>query len=232
MVVAIIDSGAELSMGYKVSGIDPGRTAVIVVDMENDFVAEGAPMESSQAREAVPKMQQVLACARETGMTVIYTADMHRGDGVDAGRLVDLYPPVATNTGLVEGTDGVAIYPELTPLPGEIVVRKHRYSAFFGTDLDIILRGAGIETVVVIGTTTENCCHATARDAMFRDYFVVFVSDATGTFDYPDTGHGAMPAAEVHEATLKILAFSTADVMTTQEFTTLARASIPAVEGI
>ena len=77
-----------------------------------------------------------------------------------------------------------------------------------------LLRGSGVETVVIIGTTTENCCHATARDAMFRDYFVVFVADATGTFDYPDVGWGAMSAAEVHAATLSILAFSTADVTT------------------
>lgn len=212
-------------MGYKVSEIDPSRTAVIVVDMENDFVAEGAPLESVQAREAVPNMQRTLACARETGMKVIYTTHAHREDGCDAGRFADLYPPIATKTGLVDGTNGVEIYPDLAPGPGEVVVKKHRYSAFFGTDLDIILRGSGIETVVVIGTTTENCCHATARDAMFRDYFVVFLSDATGTFDYPDVGHGALSAAEVHDATLKILAFSTADVMTTDEFTTMARTS-------
>lgn len=212
-------------MGYKVSEIDPSRTAVIVVDMENDFVAEGAPLESVQARDAVPNMQRTLACARETGMKVIYTTHAHRADGCDTGRFADLYPPIATGAGLVDGTDGVEIYPDLAPAPGEVVVKKHRYSAFFGTDLDIILRGSGIETVVVIGTTTENCCHATARDAMFRDYFVVFLSDATGTFDYPDVGHGAMSAAEVHAATLKILAFSTADVMTTEEFTTLARAA-------
>jgi nicotinamidase-related amidase len=212
-------------MGYKVRAIDPSRTAVIVVDMENDFVAEGAPMESAQARQAVPNMQKTLASARESGMKIIYTTHAHREDGCDAGRFADLYPPIAAKAGLVDGTPGVEIYPDLAPEPGEIVVKKHRYSAFFGTDLDIILRGSGIETVVVIGTTTENCCHATARDAMFRDYFVVFLSDATGTFDYPDIGHGGMSAAEVHEATLKILAFSTADVMTTDEFTTMVRAS-------
>ena len=57
--------------------------------------------------------------------------------------------------------------------------KKHRYSAFFGTDLDIILREWGVDTVIILGTTTENCCHATGRDAMFRNYRVVFLSDAT-----------------------------------------------------
>ena len=70
--------------------------------------------------------------------------------------------------------------------PGEHIIKKHRYSGFFGTDLDIILREWGIDTVIISGTTTENCCHATARDAMFRNYRVVFLSDVTATYDYPD----------------------------------------------
>ena len=93
------------------------------------------------------------------------------------------------------------------------MIKKHRYSAFFGTDLDIILREWGVDTVIISGTTTENCCHATARDAMFRNYRVVFLSDATATFDYPDRGFGSMPNAAVHHATLVILAMSTAHVM-------------------
>jgi ureidoacrylate peracid hydrolase len=80
------------------------------------------------------------------------------------------------------------------------------------------LRQWGIETVIISGTTTENCCHATARDAMFHNYKVVFLSDATGTFDYPDVGQGALSAEDVHRATLTILAFSTADVMTVDQF--------------
>src|SRR2546427_8385116 len=67
------------------------------------------------------------------------------------------------------------------------------------------------------GTTTENCCHATARDAMFRNYRVVFLSDATATYDYPDRGFGVMPAAEVHHATIVILAASTAHVMSVDD---------------
>ena len=76
----------------------------------------------------------------------------------------------------------------------------------------------GIKIVIISGTATENCCHATARDAMFRNYQVAFLSDATGTFDYPDVGQGALSGADVHRATLTIFAFSTADVMTVDEF--------------
>lgn len=205
-------------MGYKIPTIDPSKTAVLVIDMENDFVEEGAPMESAQARAAVPNMKKIIEFARETDMKVIYTTHVHREDGCDMGRFGDIYPPIEQRSGLVDDTRGIEIYSELAPAPGEPIIKKHRYSGFFGTDLDLILRTSGITTVIVIGTTTENCCHATARDAMFLNYFVAFISDATGTFDYPDVGHGAMSAEEVHAATLKILAFSTADVMTTEEF--------------
>jgi nicotinamidase-related amidase len=204
-------------MGYKVKTVDPSKTAVIVVDMENDFVEDSSPMASAQARDAIPQMQRVLSLARASGMKVVYTTHAHREDGCDMGRFRDLYPPIASGASLVDETRGIEICEDLNPAPGEVVIKKHRYSGFFGTDLDIILRSSGIETVVIIGTTTENCCQATARDAMFRDYFVVFVADATGTFDYPDVGWGAMSAEEVHSATLSILAFSTADVMTVEE---------------
>lgn len=93
-----------------------------------------------------------------------------------------------------------------------------------GCDMDLIWREWGVNSVVIAGTTTENCCHATARDAMLHNYKVAFLSDATGTFDYPDVGWGAMSAAEVHKSTLTILAFSTAHVMTVDEFRALADA--------
>ena len=175
-------------------------------------------LRSAQAAAMVPKLASALDFCRENGIKVIYTAHAHRKDGSDMGMYDDLYPPIANRASLVDGTKGVEIFGELAPATGEHVIKKHRYSGFFATDLDMILRGMGITTVVVSGTTTENCCHATARDALFHDYKVVFLSDATGTFDYPDVGQGAMSAEEVHKATLTILAFSTADVMTVDEF--------------
>jgi len=106
---------------------------------------------------------------------------------------------------------------EIAPEPGEVIIKKHRYSAFFGTDLDIILRGLGTDTVIVTGVTTENCCHATARDAMFHDYRVAFLSDCTATLAYPDLGYGTLSADELHRSSLIALAFSTAHVMTSAE---------------
>jgi biuret amidohydrolase len=208
-------------MPYRFDAIDPKTTAMIVVDMQNDFVAEGAMLQSKQAFAMVPKLAATLKFCREQGIRVIYTAHVHRKDGCDMGLYDDLYPPIAQRASLVDETQGVEIYKDIAPAAGEHVIKKHRYSAFFATDMDLILREWGITSVVVCGTTTENCCHATARDAMFHNYKVAFLSDATGTFDYPDVGWGAMSAQQVHEATLTILAFSTAHVMTVDEFRSL-----------
>ena len=211
-------------MPYTFDTIDPKKTAMIVVDMQNDFVADGALLQSKQALAMADELAQTLAFCREAGIRVVYTAHVHRADGCDMGLYDDLYPPIEQRAALVDGTPGAEIYPALAPAEGEHVIKKHRYSGFFATDLDLILREWGIEAVVVSGTTTENCCHATARDAMFRNYKVAFLSDATGTFDYPDVGYGAMAADDVHRATLSILAFSTAHVMTAAEFRALVAA--------
>src|SRR5712692_9043335 len=204
----------------QIDAIDPLKTAMIVVDMQNDFVATGAAMETPAARAVVPKLADALKICRDAGIKVIYTAHVHRRDGCDMGLFDDMHPPIANRAALVDGTPGVDIYPELAPAPGEHVIKKHRYSGFFGTDLDMILREWGVDTVIISGTTTENCCHATARDAMFRNYRVVFLWDATATYDYPDRGFGWMPAADVHRATIVILAASTAHVMSVDDMRT------------
>src|SRR5512134_2686924 len=196
----------------RIDEIDPARTAMIVVDMQNDFVASGAPMETPAARAIVPRLAEALKICRGSGIRVIYTAHVHRRDGSDMG-LLSMHPPVASRAALVDGTPGADIYPDLAPAAGENVIKKHRYSAFFGTDLDIVLREWRVDTVIIGGTTTENCCLSTARDAMFHNYRVVFLSDATATYDYPDRGFGAMTNVDVHHAALVILAASTADVM-------------------
>jgi ureidoacrylate peracid hydrolase len=156
-------------------------------------------------------------------MRVIFTTHAHRRDGCDMGVFGTSEPRIVERVALVEGGNGIEIYDELKPLANEVVLKKRRFSAFYGTDLDIILRSSGMEAVVITGVTTENCCHATARDALFNNYRVIFLSDATGTFDYPDLGYGAMRAAEVHRASLIVLAMSTAHVMTVDEMITLTK---------
>jgi len=138
----------------------------------------------------MPKLVEAMNICREVQIKDIYTANVHRRDRSAIGRF-NMHPPIASRAALVDETPGVDICAGI----GEHVIKKHRYSGFFCTDLDIILREWGVDTDMISGTTTENCCHATARDAMFRNYRVVFLSDATATYDYPDRGFGAMPIA-------------------------------------
>jgi ureidoacrylate peracid hydrolase len=202
---------------YTVDEVDPRRSALIVVDMQNDFLAEGAPLEVEAGRAVIPQLKRTIDFCREREIPVIYTAHVHRRDGSDMG-LFKFNAAIAGGNALSEGEPGAAIYPEIAPRPGELVIKKHRFSGFYGTDLEVVLRGLGVDTVIICGVTTENCCHATARDAMFRDFKVIVLSDATGTFDYADVGQGALSADEVHRSTLVILSLSTADVMTVEEF--------------
>jgi len=204
-------------MPYQVQAINPDTAVLLVIDMQNDFVAPGAPMEKPAARAMVPVLKKAIQFCRRTGIRVAYTAHTHRRDGSDMGLFDDLWQPIADRSALIDATTGAAIYPDLSPEPAEHVIKKHRYSAFFGTDLDLMLREWGVDTVIISGTTTEACCHATARDAMFLNYRVVFLSDATATGDYPDLGYGALSGEEVHRANLIVLAASTAHVMTVDE---------------
>ena len=206
--------------------IHANRTALSVVDMQNDFLLPGAALETPMGREIYPNLQRLLAHARQSGMTVIYTVHAHRADGCDRGMFAAVWPQIAEGACLVDGQPGVDVVAELKPKKDEVVIKKHRYSAFFGTDLDMILRSADIDTVAVTGVTTENCCHATARDAMFNGYRVAFIADASGTFDYPDAGFGAIAASEVHRVTLGELAVSTAHVMSTDDFIKLGSSTV------
>jgi ureidoacrylate peracid hydrolase len=212
---------------YTVEQVDRSRSALIVVDMQNDFLVEGAPLEVEAGRTIIPELKRTIDFCREFGIPVIYTSHVHRRDGSDLG-LFKFNEAIASGDALSEGEPGAEIYPDIGPRPDELVIKKHRFSAFYGTDLELVLRGLGVDTVVISGVTTENCCHATARDAMFRDFKVIFLSDATATFDYDDVGQGALSADEVHRSTLVILGQSTADVMSAEEFSQRVRAEEPA----
>ena len=201
---------------YTVPVIEPGRSALVVVDMQRDFVEPDAPLAVTAARAALPAIARAIRVCRAAGMPVVFTAHVHRADGSDLG-LFRYNEAIASGRALRAETPGVEILDEIAPLAGEIVVQKHRFSAFFETDLEAILRDLGVTTVVVCGVTTENCCHATARDALYRDFEVVFLSDATATFDYYDDDGNGLSADEVHRATLVIVAMSTGDVITVDE---------------
>jgi nicotinamidase-related amidase len=198
--------------------IDAARTAVLVIDMQNDFVEEGAPLEFPEGRRVIPAIQRVLDAARGREMPVVHAAHVHRPGGADMGIHRELYPPVAAGEALVDGERGAEIHPELAPLPGEPVIKKHRYNSFYATDLEIILRGLGVETVVLTGMTTECCVLGTARGALERGFRSVVIADACASCDYPDLGAGSMSAAEMHLAALRVMSLTSSQLVSTDEF--------------
>jgi len=192
--------------------IIPEKTAMIVVDMQNDFVQEGAPIEIPRARAMVPRLHRLLDVCRAHQIPVIYIHHVIRGGDIDAGRLADHHEAIRNNKAIIAGTSNVEIYEGLKPHPGDLVVAKPRYSAFYGTDLEAILRSKGIDTLIISGTVTNVCCESTTRDAFSRDYKVIFLSDGNAAGDLPDMGFGPVSAEESQKVVLTVLAMCFAQV--------------------
>jgi nicotinamidase-related amidase len=184
------------------------HTALLIVDMQNDFCSPGGTddqqgIDISMYREVIPRLTRVLEVAREMGLFIVYIQNTalpeHLSDSPAQIRfLMKLSKKNIQQGGVeatLEGTWGQQFIEELAPLPGELIVKKHRSSAFWGTDLDMILRSNGIKTVVVTGCTTEGCVESTARDAMFNDYYVVVLKDCVASDD-----------RRQHEASLLLMA--------------------------
>jgi biuret amidohydrolase len=185
---------------------------MIVVDMQNDFVQEGAPIEIPRARAMVPRLNRLLNVCRAHPIPVIYIHHVIRGGDIDAGRLADHHEAIRNNHAIIAGTPNVEIYDELKPQPGDLVVAKPRYSAFYGTDREAILRSKGIDTLIISGTVTNVCCESTTRDAFSRDYKVIFLSDGNAAGDLPDMDFGPVSAEEIQKVVLTVLAMSFAQV--------------------
>lgn len=203
-------------------GIDPPRTALLVIDMQNDFLLADSPLSSPHGPQVLERLNRVVERCREIGSTVVFTAAVFEPDGSDAGRWVDCWSDLVDANGvpvcLLAGSQGIEVHDDIRPRSDEAVVPKNRYSAFFGTDLDAILTERGIDTLVIGGVDTDICCESTARDAMFRAYKVLFLSDATATLDYPDTGWGAVSAKDAHRVALVRLAQAFCEVLSTDDF--------------
>ena len=188
---------------------DKNKAVLLVIDMQNDFVNEGAVMEVPMAREFVPNMKQILEQCRKVSIPVIFTKHVLYDD-YDVSPLETAYNPTLKTVGMREGTQGVEVINELQPLDGETVIKKHRYDAFYNTNLETIIRnirGANVaDTVIICGTVTNVCCESTARSAFMRDFKVLFISDANGGLD-----------VDSHNATLDILSKVFARVTSTEE---------------
>jgi len=202
----------------RLTSINIKKTAVIVVDMQNDFVAEGAPLYSDMGNKMMPRMVDFLDACRNKGMMIIYTEHVFRKDGVDLGQFARMWPNLIGVTALLDDSRGGRVHDMVAPKEGDVVIKKRGYSAFPDTELETILKTCGIDTVCITGVATDFCCFGTARDAMTLNYNVAFLSDLTGTFDIPDLGYGSIGAEAQHQVTLANIAMSTGDVMTSEKF--------------
>ncbi|QFG70305.1 cysteine hydrolase [Ornithinimicrobium pratense] len=208
-------------MSLKIDSLDPNTTALLLIDLQNDFVEPGAPLETPMAYQNLPRLKELVSFCRDRGIQLIYTRHAHDADGSDMGLFAQIYPGLGEGAALIEGQRGAQIFDELAPQEGDLMVRKQRYSGFFQTNLDLTLRSNGIRDVAIAGATSEDCCLATARDAMYRGYRVAFLSDATGTYDYPDIGYGPVKAEDLHRTILTVVGVTTGHVMTVEEFQAL-----------
>jgi nicotinamidase-related amidase len=177
--------------------LDPSHTALLIVDMQRDFCCAGGSFDRlgvdlSMYPPVIDRIGGLLEGARQSGALPVFiqmTVLPNRASESPAQirfnlRLHDGHhgqsEPLAYT---LDGSEGQRFVPGLEPQDGELVVKKYRSSAFWGTNLALLLRSNGIKSVVVSGCTTEGCVESTARDAMFSDYYVVLATDAVASDD-------------------------------------------------
>jgi ureidoacrylate peracid hydrolase len=190
---------------------DPRTTALLIINMTNDLLGwEGV-------RPLVPRLEKLLNEARKRSVMVVFSSLAFCNNGADSGQLGKFWQPIEKGEVLVKGTPGATIMPELSPKAGEPVLERNRYSAFFNSELDAMLRERGIETLIIGGYSTNFCCDSTARDANFRDYNVVVLEDGTAPIALEEAGGHAISAEQVQRTVLANLRRGFAQVATVEE---------------
>lgn len=177
------------------------RSALLVIDMQCFFLNLDSPTFTCGGIAILPTVKQLIDAFREEDRPIIFTRHTHHPDNLDAGIMEWWWEGMC-----LEGSPESEVHHDIVPLPHEKVIQKHRYSAFYNTDLETILRCLKIEDIVISGIMTNLCCESTARDAYYRDYRTFFLADATGTIN-----------EEMHLASLLNIAFGFAFVTTKNE---------------
>jgi nicotinamidase-related amidase len=191
--------------------LDPRTAAVLVVDMQNAFIDPkgslarlGVPV--ARNVRPIPHIQAVLAAARAAEVPIVHLRFVLREDLSDLGEVGRRFPPLRELRHCAEGSWDAAFYPGMEPRPGEYAVVKNRFSGFFGTDLDELLRILRVDTLVVTGVATNVCVESTVRDAFERDYRIVVPREATGSY-----------TEEMEAGSLAAMAFMFAEVRSVAE---------------
>ena len=191
--------------------LDPAKTALIVVDMQNGFLMKGvAHALCEQAIEIVPNINRLAEAARRTGGTVVWIQTAATPETLQSWSVnVEMNGPERTAqrfASLGPGTKGYELWAGLDARPDDVFVQKTRYSAFIqgSSNLEAVLRARGIDTAIITGTVTNVCCESTARDAMMRNFRTIMVTDAN-----------AATSDELHNASLAAFYLKFGDIMPT-----------------
>jgi ureidoacrylate peracid hydrolase len=167
------------------------KAALLVIDMQYFFLDPASPTYTCGGLAILPNIKKAIQAFRLANRPVIFTRHVHHADGLDAGIMGWWWEGMC-----LEGSPESEIHQDISPKHNEKVISKHRYSAFYHTDLETVLRVLKIEDIVITGVMTNMCCESTARDAFYRDYRVFFLADGTGSI-----------TEEMHLASLLNLAF-------------------------
>ena len=178
--------------------LNVAASALLVIDMQRFFLEADSPSFTCGGLAILPTVRRLMDAFRRAGRPVIFSRHVHHPGDLDSGIMGWWWKGKC-----LEGSPESEVHPDVAPMPGEKVVFKHRYSAFYNTDLETVLRCLKVEDLVVSGIMTNMCCESTARDAYYRDYRVFVPADGTGTI-----------SEEMHLASLLNLAFGVAFVTT------------------
>lgn len=186
--------------------LDPARTALLVVDMQNAFVMPGGSMarlglSTARGHAIIEPIRRLLDAFRTRRLPVIHTLTTVRSDYVDAGLVAERFPALRPLGHIIAGTWDAQIVERLVPRAGEYVIAKNRFDAFYGTNLELVLRALHVDTLVVAGVPTNICVESTIREAFARDLRVVLPRDATASY-----------TSEMEDASLATLGFMFAQV--------------------
>jgi ureidoacrylate peracid hydrolase len=193
--------------------LEGSRTALIVVDMQNGFMVDAIGHSvCATAREIVPNVNRIAAALREAGGTVVWIKNTVTPETRASWSVRDEMEGKARSDkrekSMAPGSEGHALWPELDARPEDPVVQKMRFSAFIqgSSNLEALLRGRGIDTVIITGTVTNVCCESTARDAMMRNFRTIMVTDGNAAF-----------TDEQHNASLAAFYLKFGDILSTDE---------------
>lgn len=184
------------------------RTAMIVVDMQNAFLSgEGSiakmGMDISELKKTIGPVGRLIDACHRANVPIIFTRYVLRPDYKDAGLRAERRPGAQEVKSLVAGTWDVELDPRMDAWPEDYILDKTRYSSFYNTNLEVILRGLQVDTLVVCGVTTEICVESTVRDAYFRDFKILVPQDAVAAMDVAR-----------HEGTLRTIEYGFGTVAT------------------